>query len=72
MRFNVILLGLVAIVCGCGETIPTGPDGDGGSTSSTASGPGGGGVGAGSEGGASTSGTPCVLDESKLDNCQLQ
>lgn len=58
-------------VVGCKDLATDGSGGGGSSSTITTSGPSTGGSGAeGGNGGASSS--PCVLDESTLDNCQLQ
>ena len=74
MASKMICASIAAVLAaGCGDLAT---DGSGGSSpTSTTSGSSTGGSGAeGGNGGATTSsiGGPCVLDESTLDNCQLQ
>jgi len=69
MVSKVICASIAAVIAaGCGDLATDGSAGGGQSPTSTTSGPSTGGSGAeGGNGGATTS-TPCVLDESTLDN----
>jgi len=73
MASKMICASIAAVLAaGCGDLATDGSAGGGSSPTTTTSGPSTGGAGADGGNGGGTTSNPCVLDESKLDNCQLQ